>query len=63
MTQDDDPLDLDGDGKFTIVDMAILDEEEKQRTTNSNKKSGCCIVFLALGASALLSIWGITRIT
>ena len=63
MKNGDDPLDLDGDGKFTYVDMAILDEEEKQRVSNNNKNSGCCIVFLALGASALLSIWGITRIT
>lgn len=63
MTNGDDRIDLDGDGKFTFVDMAIIDEEEKQRTTNSNKNSGCCIAFLALGASALISIWGTTQIT
>lgn len=62
MTENDDSLDLDGDGKFTVVDMAILDDEEKQRTSG-NKNSGCCIAVLVLGASALLSIWGITRIT
>ncbi len=32
----------------------------KQKNTNIN--SGCSMVFLVLGASALLSIWGITRI-
>lgn len=35
----------------------------KKPPANSNKNSGCGIAFLALGASALLSIWGITRIT
>ena len=50
-------------GSFTYADMAILDEEEKQRTTGGNKNSGCCIAFLALSTSVLLSIWGIPRIT
>lgn len=61
MNNGGDPLDLDGDGKFTVVDMAILDEEEKRRGTNDNKNSGCCIAFLAIGTAALLSIWGITH--
>jgi len=62
MREDDDPLDFDGDGKFTEIDMAILDEEERQRRYKGHKNSGCCIAVLAIGASALLSIWGITRI-
>ena len=63
MTQDDDPLDMDGDGKFTDIDLFLLDEEQKQRNHGGNKNMGCCVVFLALGTSAILSIWAITRIT
>ena len=37
MKNGDDPLDLDGDGKFTYADMAILDEEETQRTPVATK--------------------------
>jgi len=34
----------------------------KKTETTIKKSGGCCIAFLAFGASALLSIWGITRI-
>ena len=57
----DDPLDLlndDGDG---VIEMSILEEEEKLKKGGYNK-SGCCIIFLALGSSTLLSIWGITKL-
>jgi len=56
----DEPFDLDGDGKFGAFEASIL-EEETNRKKGDNGNSGCCIVFLALGSSMLLSIWGITK--
>jgi len=34
----------------------------KVKPKNTTNKSGCCLAFLLLGASALLSIWGLSKI-
>ncbi len=59
--EDKDPFDLDGDGKFGPFEMAILDEEEKNRKEGDGNKSGCCFIFLILGASARVSYWALSQ--
>ena len=62
MDEFEDPLDLlddDGDG---VIEVCLLEEEEKHEKRGGNSNSGCCFIFLALGSSTFLSIWGITKI-
>jgi hypothetical protein len=60
----EDPLDLfddDGDG---VVEMCVLfDDEGKNKQTGSKppSNSGCCVVFLATGASIGMTVRGVTR--
>ena len=58
----DDPLDLlddDGDG---VVEMSFLEEEEKSPKDGRRKNSGCCVVFLALSSSLILSGWYVIQV-
>ena len=44
---DFDKADLDGDGEFDGIDIAILDEEENNLPRQSSKQdTGCCLPFL-----------------
>lgn len=61
MTEHEDPLDLLGDDGDGVVEMCLLEEEEKLKKGSANKNSGCCVAFLALGASITMTAWGITR--
>ena len=54
MNDFEDPLDLLDDDGNGVVEVCLLEEEEKGK---GNNNSGCCVMFLALGSSALLSIW------
>lgn len=40
--------DLDGDGEFDAIDMAILENGEENMTRKSN--SGCCLMLFLLGS-------------
>jgi hypothetical protein len=43
-----DPADLDGDGEFDAIDIAIL-EEAKDVTQPPNRNAGCCLVLMITG--------------
>lgn len=54
---DNDPVDLDGDGTFGAVDISIL---ESDRPPNYNKKmsgGGCCVIFITLGTTFSAGFW------
>jgi len=47
-----DPADLDGDGEFDGIDIAILDEGENNSSRQpKNQNTGCCLPFLIVGSS------------
>ncbi len=57
----EDPLDLledDGDG---VIEMGLLfDEDEKG--SKPPRGSGCCVVLLGLGASLIITGWGVMKL-
>ena len=57
------PLDLDGDGDDAIEMCMFFDEDGKSKQGGSKPpgNSGCCVVFLALGASIGMTVWSVTR--
>jgi hypothetical protein len=54
--RDNDPADLEGDGKFDAIDISIL---EGDRPPNYKKKmsGGCCVIIITLGATFSAGLW------
>lgn len=49
---DFDKADLDGDGEFDGIDIAILDEGENNSSRQpKSQNTGCCLPFLIAGSS------------
>ncbi len=44
-----DPADIDGDGEFDVIDIAIL-EEAKDGKQPHNRNAGCCLVLMITSA-------------
>ncbi len=45
-----DPADIDSDGEFDAIDIAIL-EEEKDVKQPQNRNAGCCLALMVTGAT------------
>jgi hypothetical protein len=45
------PADLDGDGEFDAIDIAILEEDNSGSTQPKNRNTGCCSFFMITGAT------------
>ena len=55
-------LDLNGDGDFDEIDVAILEEEEnKKKQPEGNNNSGCCVILFAACATISLVAWRLTH--
>ena len=55
-----DPADLDGDGEFDAIDIAILEEEEgEKKQTPKNSNNGCCFSLTAIGFFVVTAVFGV----
>ncbi len=55
---DFDHADLDGDGEFDAIDISIMEDEASDgKKPSVNGKSGCCVIFLVIGASVSAGWW------
>jgi hypothetical protein len=61
---DEDPLDLledDGDG---VIEMGLFFDDDKKGNDSGSEppgNSGCCVVILGMGASLLITGWGVAK--
>lgn len=60
----DDFLDIDGDGDDAVEMCLFFDEDSKKKGNGlpPSGSSGCCVVFLILGAEMSMMAWGISKI-
>jgi len=56
-----DPADLDGDGEFDAIDIAIL-EEAKDGKQLPNRNAGCCLVLMITGATFTGAVFAIRHL-
>ncbi|MBU1566543.1 MAG: hypothetical protein KJ630_13065 [Proteobacteria bacterium] len=58
----DDRADLDGDGKFDVLDISIMEDDRgARRPINNNGGCGCCIVLLFLGSTIGAGWYGVCQ--
>ncbi len=56
-----DPADIDSDGEFDAIDIAIL-EEEKGVKQPQNRNVGCCLVLMVTGATFAGAVFAISHL-
>ena len=56
-----DPADLDGDGEFDAIDIAIL-EGDKEVDRSQYRNTGCCLAFMIIGATIVGAVVAVRQI-
>ena len=55
--RDNDPADLEGDGKFDTIDISILEGDRPHDYNKKTSGGGCCVLFITLGATFSAGLW------